>query len=825
MTKVLRNNFLICSFVSILSMPLLAQEDSIQQALLKHMQTWYTTYPQEKVFLQTNKEQYAIGEAVWMKLWCVFQQKPSFLSRIVYVDIADDKGVVVDRKMFRLDSLATAKGQIDASPKWKTGNYTISAYTLWMRNFPEYIYRKNIVVYGEDYVGRKLLPVIPALQIRFFPEGGQLVSGLENRVAFLITDERGWPVNKAFSVVDQTGKVVASATAVHNGMGVFSLVPKSGDKYTADVQITRGSSRSFNLPKIVDEGIVLQVQNSSPSRMFVSVNRADNNKERYNKLLLIAHMGGKLIYSSFFNFEEGLTTAAISKRNLSPGVMQITIMDSSGIPLAERLAFIENYRVKSALVQPISVNNNKRAKNTFEVTADSLLAPSLTVLVNEATSGMTSPTASHIAAHFLLTADLRGYIHQPADYFTDKSPETLQKLDLLMMVQGWRKFTWQQIAKNEPPRLLFPIESNINIRGMAHKPGKGGIVKDGKVSFVIKGADSTTILADAYLTDKGEFIVDSLNIKQKAAVSYVATNNKKENLIVEVDFYPSFIDTLAKTTVLSGLDMDTMVLAKRQSKLAEALYLQLAQYVDTLSGYRDLGNVTVVAKKQSKLDSLQREYVSGFFEQSDQTLVVPENGSYMNIWQYLQREVPGLNVRPFAGGIPEVSFVRNADLVLGSVTESGELIGGGSDGIRFFLNEMPVSVEIIDAVNPDEVAMVKVYKGALAFPFGANAGAIAVYTKKGRSVAINEKRFVSYEKQGYAVAREFFHVDYLKAPNYNKDQADTRTTLLWKPDLVLDKSGKARLDFFNNDFAKRWKVVVQGIDTKGQLVFSEYMLQ
>lgn len=802
-----------------------AQEDSVQYQLLKNLQAWYTTYPQEKVFLQTNKDQFSIGEQIWMKLWCSFLQKPSFLSRIVYVDIADDKGVVVDKKMFRLDSLATARGQIDISTKWKTGNYTISAYTLWMRNFPEYLFRKNIMIYGEDYVGRRLSPVMPALQVRFFPEGGQMVSGIDNRIAFLITDERGWPVNKSFVVTDKDGKEVASATATHNGMGVFSFTPQIGQKYLANIEIARGSSRSFQLPAFADTGIVLQVQNSSPNRLFVSVNRAEKSKESYNKLLLIAHMSGKLVYSSFFNFEEGLTTAAISKKNLPPGIMQITILDSSGKPLAERLAFIENYQIKKALVQPLAISNAKRAKNSIEISADSLITPSLSVLINEASSSITSQTSSHIAAHFLLTADLKGYIHQPAEYFKDKTAETLQKLDVLMMVQGWRKFTWQQIAKNEPPKLLFPIESNINIRGLARKPGNGGVIKDGKVAFVIKGADSTTILADAFLTDKGEFIVDSLNIKQKATVSYVATNNKKENLIVEVDFYPSFIDTVAKTQVLQGADMDTMVLAQRQSKMAEALYLQLAQYVDTLSGYRDLGTVTVTAKRQSKLDSLQREYVSGFFEQSDQTLVVPENGSFMNIWQYLQREVPGLNVQPFAGGVPSVSFQRNSDLLLGTVTESGELIAGGSDGIRFFLNEMPVSIEIIDAVNPDEVAIVKVYKGALAFPFGANAGAISVYTKKGRSVAINEKRFVSFEKQGFAVAREFFQVDYLKEPALNKNQTDNRITLLWKPDLQLDKAGKAKLDFFNNDFAKKWKVIVQGLDKQGQLVYSEYLLE
>ena len=332
-----------------------AQEDSVQYHLLKNMQTWYATYPQEKVFLQTNKDQFSIGEQIWMKLWCTFQQKPSFLSRIVYVDIADDKGVVVDKKMFRLDSLATAKGQIDISPKWKTGAYTISAYTLWMRNFPDYLFRKNIMIYGEDYVGRRLSPVMPALQVRFFPEGGQMVGGVDNRIAFLITDERGWPVNKSFTVTDKEGKEVASATATHNGMGVFSFTPQIGQKYTANIEVARGSSRSFQLPSIADNGIVLQVQNASPNRLFVSVNRAETGKDAYNKLLLIAHMGGKLVYSSFFNFEEGLTTAAISKKNLPPGVMQITILDSIGKPLVERLAFIENYQIKKASLQPLAL--------------------------------------------------------------------------------------------------------------------------------------------------------------------------------------------------------------------------------------------------------------------------------------------------------------------------------------------------------------------------------------------------------------------------------------------------------------------------------------
>jgi len=801
------------------------QSEPIQEKLIAHLKQWYTTYPQEKVFVQVNRQQLAAGEQMWFKGWCTFLQRPSILSRIVYVDVINEYGNVVEKSIYRLDSLGSWHGHIDISRKWKSGNYTLRAYTAWMLNQPDYIFQQPFFVYGENEITRVDAAVTKKLEVKFFPEGGHWIAGVENKMAFVVLDEMGLPVNTSITIKDANQSKILSADVLHQGMGVFTMTPKN-EKYFAEIETASGAIFSFSLPPVQTEGIQLTVQNTNPSRMFVSVQRGENASEKYAKVLVVAHMSGRLVYSTYLDFEEGLTTAPIPKKNLPPGIMQITVMDTLGTPLAERLAFVEHYEVKRPALSFEKKQTQKRSENIWKLQADSLLPSSISVLVNDAGIDGKMGVENTIASHLLLTSDIKGYIFEPGYYFQNKSAETLEKLDVLMMVHGWRKFTWKQILNNEPPVLRFPIESNLQLKGLVTKAERKEVVKDGKVSFVIKGEDSTTYLIDAFLTDKGEFIVDSLNIKDKAVVSYQATNNKKENLVVDVKFYPTLFDTLEKASLNWKLDLDTMVLASRKSKLAQFLYGQLAKQDTFSNNARYLGNVTVTAKKMTRIDSLQRVYVSAFFENSDQTLEVPQDRGFMNIWQFLQREVVGINVNPFEpGGVKVVTFGRFSGMVLGTMNEDGSMNAGSDDGIVFFLNELPVTTDIIDALNPDEVALVKIYKGATGFPFSANAGAIGIYTKKGRMVAANQKQFNSFEKKGFTMVREFYHVDYEKTPAYNQGSIDKRTTLYWNPKAQFDAMGQMKIRFFNNDITQAYKIVVQGLDQKGRIIYAESMVQ
>src|SRR5688572_21014852 len=96
-------------------------------------------YPQEKVFLQTDKTYYFPGETIWMKAWCALDGAPSYLSRILYVDIVNSEGEVIGKKMYKLDSLGSTAADMELPAQIKSGNYTLNAYTLWMRTFPQFV--------------------------------------------------------------------------------------------------------------------------------------------------------------------------------------------------------------------------------------------------------------------------------------------------------------------------------------------------------------------------------------------------------------------------------------------------------------------------------------------------------------------------------------------------------------------------------------------------------------------------------------------------------------------------------------------------------------
>jgi hypothetical protein len=473
------------------------------------------------------------------------------------------------------------------------------------------------------------------------------------------------------------------------------------------------------------------------------------------------------------------------------------------------LAFILNYQILEPQLTLTKNNLNKRAFNSFSFSLDNLKSPDLSALVVDGAVNEKSSVSENIASSFLLTSDLKGYIHNPGYYFSNKDNKTLGHLDLLLLTQGWRRFNWKQIKGEEEIVLKYPIETFLNVKGKVTKSDRSEILKTGTVSLIIKAEDSTTILSTAGITDKGEFMVDSLEFQKKATVS-VQGNNAKNQLPVDVTIYPSYIDTLKKSFFIPDIDLDSISLSANTA-FNKHINRSL-DFLDSSSGVY-LKNVTVTAKKISKVDSVQKEYVSAVFEQSDQSLLL-DRTNYMNIWQFLNSSVPGFYVNPFAvGGVTNVTFSRQAGLdAFNEDSNTGRFI-------QFYLNEVPVSADVIDAVNPGDVAIVKVYKGATGFALGVDAGAIAVYTKKGVSTGntVYDKKFQKLEKLGFAFSREFYNPDYTANPNLNKGNEDNRITLYWNPKIKKGKDGKYLVEFHNNDISKSFKIIIQGLDKNGDL--------
>jgi hypothetical protein len=783
-------------------------------------------YPQEKVSLQLDRDAYTFGETVWMKTWCLLDGAPTFLSRVIYVDLVDKDGLVVLKKMYKLDSLSSTPCDLDLPVTIKTGNYTINAYTLWMLNFPEFIATKNIFIYGADYKANNARTAGADIKMSFFPEGGELIEGIENRVAFKIINQNGYPVNLNGNITDRDGKLITTFTTKHDGMGSFVITPLKNNEYRSTISNSNGATLQFKLPAAKNEGVAMQVDNTNANRAIVSLKQADANKSLYNKIKVVAQMNGELVYAQYLNFEEGLTTAAISKKNLPPGILQITLFTEKDVPIAERIIFISNYKIIKPEINTGTVDNKKRALNRIIVGLPGTKASFMVKISDASLNPDSISTAANILSDILLTADIKGHIYQPGYYFKDKNNTTLSNLDLLLLTNGWRRFQWKKILNNRFDQIKFPPESAMALSGLVTKSDRSEIIKKGIVSFIIKTSDSATILAEAKITDKGEFVLSDLNFIRKASIAYMGTNEDKKNYIVDIKMYPSYIDSLKHSAVKPFVNMDTIDITNAKNALAEFLANKIK--TDT-AGVISLANVTVKGRRRSPEDSLNREYAEGPFLMG-KGINPADFKNYKTIWQIIQAAVPGVTVQgnPFD---PTVTFNRYDALnaLSDNTAAASEDFPGmvvESSGIAYFLNGQNVTKDIINSLFVDDIAFIKVLKQE-ATVLGATQGAIAIYTKTGAGIRNNpyDKVYSKIEKDGYALVKEFYPTDYQLSPELNKNITDNRYLILWNGKPIMGRDGKYHFRYFNNDLSHKLRITVQGIDKDGQFIYQEQILQ
>lgn len=801
------------------------QKISIDSALTN----FKDNFPQEKVLLQTDKNIYSWGETIWMKVWCTLDGLPSYLSRIIYIDLVNNAGKVVLKKMYKLDSLSSTPADLDLPEDVKSGNYSINSYSLWMLNFPQFIASKNVFIYGTDYKIANNAKLQPVIKMSFFPEGGNLIEGIENKIAYKIVDQNGYPLNTKGTITDENGKAITTFFAEHDGMGTFSFTPTKATNYLSNISGTGGAMLQFKLPKTNEEGVTISVINTSASRVTVLLNRAEVKKEKYGKLKIVGQINGRIVYAQLLNIDEGQVAAAISKKNLPAGIMQITLFSENDMPLCERLVFIENYTAIKPQLALETVNTKARGLNKVSMLVPSANKSSLSVAITDDTDASDSTSSQpNIASNLFVTSDLKGYINNPGYYVKDKAPSTLHHFDLLLMTQGWRRFEWKKILNNEFAPLKYPVESSMSISGIVTKSDRSEIVKNGFVSFIIKTSDSATIIAEAKLTDKGEFLLSDVSFAQKAAVSYMGTDDNKKKYIVDIKMTATYLDSLKASNNTSSINNDTLDIANAKQILAAYLYDKF-KAIDTTGGEGYLGNVTVKSKKLSPLDSLNKVYADGPFLMG-KGINPAEYKNYRTIWQIIQAAIPGITItgNPFD---PDVSFNRyqglnafssntaaTSDDAAGAITES--------NGIAYYLNGINVNKDLINTLSVDDIAYIKVLKQE-ASVLGATQGAIAIYTNSGVVVGANpyDKTYSKLEKIGYALVKEFYAPDYQLTPDLNKKVVDKRYLLLWNPKPRIGKDGKYHFTFFNNDFGKKYKLTVQGLDSKGNIIFVEQVIK
>jgi alpha-2-macroglobulin-like protein len=383
-----------------------------------------------------------------------------------------------------------------------------------------------------ESISRSIPIILNTIQLSLFPEGGDLVKGLESKVAFKASNEFGKPADIEGIVVTEKGSKVASFSSFHQGMGAFKLNPQSGENYFVKITKPTGVQESFKVPEALERGYVMNIDNSNKKEMTVQVNTTET-----EELALVAQVRGKMYYSTVLNAVPGSNKLTFSTEKFPIGVSQITLFDSRGIARAERLAFVNRDKQMT-----ISVETNKekylpreKVKMTLVVKDERGLpmpANLSMAVVNDQLLSFADDKSGTILSELLLQQDLQEKIEEPAFYFDKKENKSLQALDYVMLTSGWRRFTWEKVIEEELPAINF-----LGQRALVSGTVFDLHTRKPLTNVKIKNTNGTEYSVDA----NGKFSISKLDLTNPVTLVFNADgyypqshylNDYNENLIV-----------------------------------------------------------------------------------------------------------------------------------------------------------------------------------------------------------------------------------------------------------------------------------------------------
>jgi hypothetical protein len=273
-------------------------------------------------------------------------------------------------------------------------------------------------------------------------------------------------------------------------MGIFVLKPLPGQQYQLNWTDEYGRTGSTPVKDIKKEGVVLTVRTNN-EKAFLQFERSEPASANFKQMNLLVHMNQSLMYKVGLKMSErNFQRAEIPIDELPTGIVQFTLFTADWIPVAERIVFVNNHTHDfSAKINPIVTNLGKRALNKFDIFVSDTALTNMSVAVIDANANTYDPHS--IFSNFLLASEIKGYVHNPSYYFQSDADSIMNRLDLVMMTNGWRKINWEKLREGIGPQLKYMPETEyMTLKGSVFGI-KPGMVKDQQLKFVMAAKESS----------------------------------------------------------------------------------------------------------------------------------------------------------------------------------------------------------------------------------------------------------------------------------------------------------------------------------------------
>ena len=642
------------------------------------------------------------------------------------------------------------------------------------------------------------------------------------------------------------------------GRGVFTLLPK--DTSVLYVSLTnRQKEYVFQLPAISPKGISvcylpdkekLQISEKNVTAGAVSV-----------------FCRGKLVYFS-------RQTETVDCRQFPTGVNEITVYDVEGAPLATRQIFVNHQdlgvkvkpRLLSAEGHPSSqASAYESMKLKAELHDNKLHTMSISVRVGNYDE--LTYDDGNLQTDLLLAGDLRGFVSHPDYYFEGDDKKHRARLDLLLMIQGWRKYKQEEKIRYQPEKNLrlegqvFPLtpylaesicelveKNSLDARNPCFK----GVVRTdwSPLPEDNKGGEETVALVD-----------DSLHSQQLLVEAELCKGDDVLNLVAETDslgyfsFYvpPFYGKAFLFMTAYQRKDSVARCLSSKLDKykfnLSASPYYQIARetfypkFCSPYSWFQTHSIDEVYSDKGVDEDSVSGAHLlENVIVQSKQKL--HHHFSYVTpafTLDYSQVVNDVIDCGLLVGAVQPLFLWDRISLYLfGNMNKPDERIGAMAsvNGHYFWKSNRKPRVGSDDRVG--ELMSARQLQRHLDSRFIRK---VRVYTDYDMRLGIGKDRTgmspdVYYDVEsepegkrnitrrdrcllidGFAYPEQFYHRDY--SGQTPRDSSDYRRTLYWNPNARVDADGKLQVKFYNGARPAYLRVSMCGISEEGKIYYTE----
>ncbi len=641
--------------------------------------------------------------------------------------------------------------------------------------------------------------------VQFMPEGGRLLAGVPQRIAFKAVGVDGLSMDVRGVVRNSAGEIVADIASSHRGMGMFLLTPGAGENYTAEVVSKEDTliTHKVALPVVETSGCTLAVDVGAGMATCRVLATPDID---LGSIGTIIHSKGEVCHIGDRAQSMRLSTAAFNN-----GIATIALVDKKSLhPLCDRTFFVWNgeetvaeittdksaYAPLSEVSMSIKIENKK---------GEPITDGSYSLSVVDSAHYSTPQTSIYAAT--LLTSDLRGEVESPAYYFQNTDRRKLSELDLVMMTHGWHRFELDSVLMRNIRKYRYGHESVHTISG--HLEGLGHSSKGAYIAIMepLYRASGRGFYKLYNLGDDPsfEFAVDNAPKGMNYILQAWTKLGSKFGNTIELDAqeFPDFGERRPRERYDFGRRAEIKTLN------------EIRATIDTTDVSR-LVEIEAVAFTAA----VQRENYRPTETMSKEVI---EDRKYETLGEVLD-DFPGIYRMPS----PEYGMVYLVAKDSGIAARADSADTSGLTQIKICVDGDPYVT--LDHIDVDYIPLHAVrYVDYVGYPqckdifFSdypvINIGMPVLYAftsqKKGAITVVR--------KLGYSPDTTFYAPVY--APGTPRDIADRRKTIHWEPNITPDSCGMAHISFYTSNRPSNYVVTIEGVSNRGELCSSTSQIE